>query len=55
MRPVNEKNLNYEIETEKPPVRQISRRPVNEKNLNYEIETGLDLPLDACRRSGKPL
>ena len=37
---MNQKNLNYEIETGRPPVLPLSRRlSMNQKNLNYEIET----------------
>ena len=39
----NQKNLDYEIETLKPPDDTLIKTPWNQKNLDYEIETKPDL------------
>ena len=43
MHPMNQKNLNYEIE--RPMPRRDLPSTMNQKNLNYEIETAIGLIL----------
>ena len=49
---MNQKNLNYEIETRPTEHHRTGRahRPMNQKNLNYEIETTLNRPCIVCIR-----